>query len=166
MRESKSADKKTAMVALCVLFAAALVLAGVLFAANVRLTPMDVTGCEAPPETMRWEIVKLEGEGTVLFEGWAVEPGADRISTSVTALLRDPTSGLYYRVPTASRALDELSSGGDGVADDLSLTEEEAARAGFFARGVPLGASGSGRELYLLFDDGAHRYLIDTDRSI
>ena len=166
MRESVRGNKKTVVIALAVLCATALLLAGVLLVAGARLAPIDVSDCETPPDTLCWEVVKFEGEGTVLVEGWAAEPGSDRVSFSTTALVRDPETGLFYRVPTASRALDALTVGGEGVADALGLTDDEAKSAGFFARGVAFGASGSGRELYLLFDDGAHRYLIDTDRSV
>ena len=151
---------RNAVIFLFSLILLVLLITGVLLFANARLVPIDVSDCQTPPETLRWEIEKLEGEGTVLAQGWAYDPEQDAVTVKTTALLRDPQTGIFYRIPTAARPLNSSSE----TDEEQELEEEATETAGFFARGVPF-RSGDARELYLLVEDGTHRYLIATDRS-
>ena len=109
MNRKKAADSRLAGFLFVALSLLVFLLTAVLLFANVRLVPIQTDGVPIAPDALVWEVTKLEGEGTVLVEGAVLLPGADTISVSITALLRDPETGQCYRIPTALRTPDMLS---------------------------------------------------------
>lgn len=153
----KKADEKVVVTSIWIFAAGIILLTAVLFAANVIARPVDLSDCAAPPATVEYQIDKFENEGTLLAEGWAIDTKNSYNTVSVTAVVKDRVTGEFYILPTATRSADKLHT-------PAAVPEDKEEFAGFFARGIILGGSGS-YELCLVFDGGSARYLINTGVS-
>lgn len=100
-----------------------------LFVVNQRIVVVDVSGCDTgAAEQMEYKIEKTECRyGYVEVHGYAYEPGVSVDTADTQLLAYDPTSGVYYGLPTENVKKEKLTeNAGDGFNYDYAQFQSAA----------------------------------------
>lgn len=108
-------DKEKMAKALLLLFVlAAAAYLFLLFFLNQRVVLVDVSGCDTDVEQMKYKVSKITCKyDYVEIQGYAYEPGVSLLTAHTTLLAHDPTTDLYYRLPTENTKRTKLTKNAD-----------------------------------------------------
>ncbi len=95
-----------------VLFAAVYLF--LLFFVNQRVVMADVSGCDRNTENMKYKVSKISSKYDYIeIQGYAYEPGVSLLTANTVLLAHDPTTDLYYRLPTENTKRTKLTKNAD-----------------------------------------------------
>lgn len=81
-----------------------------LFFANQRVVTVDVSGCDSNTENMKYKVSKIRSKYDYIeIQGYAYEPGVSLLTANTVLLAHDPTTDLYYKLPTENTKRTKLT---------------------------------------------------------
>lgn len=81
-----------------------------LFYVNQRVVTVDVSGCDRNAENMKYKISKISCEYDYIeIRGYAYEKGESLLTANTILLAYDPTTDLYYKLPTENTKRTKLT---------------------------------------------------------
>ena len=131
----------------------------VLYGLNQRVKIVDVSGCEIADETtMQYKIEKIEYKRNYIkISGYAYRQGISVDTADTVLLAHDPTTDIYYELPTENVKKTKLSkNANDGFNYDY---------AGFTAV-IRHDRVQSGSRIYIRYRCNGFDLLLKTDQSI
>lgn len=85
-----------------------------LFFLNQRVVTVDVSGCDTDTDQMKYRVSKISCEYDYIeIRGYAYEPGVSLLTADTVLLAHDPTTDLYYRLPTENTKRTKLTKNAD-----------------------------------------------------
>ena len=110
-----SYDKaKTGKILLLVFALFAAVYLFLLFFANQRVVTVDVSGCDSNTENMKYKVSKISSKYDYIeIQGYAYEPGVSLLTANTVLLAHDPTTDVYYKLPTENTKRTKLTKNAD-----------------------------------------------------
>lgn len=112
----KQYDKaKVSKIVLCLFAALSAVYLLFMFWVNQRVVTVDVSGCEvAEAGQMNYKIEKIACKyDYVEIKGYAYRPGVSVDTADTVLLAYDPTTGIYYKLPTENVKKTKLTENAD-----------------------------------------------------
>lgn len=105
---------KTGRVLLLMFIFAAAAYLFLLFFLNQRVVTVDVSGCDVNVDQMKYKVSKISSEYDYIeIQGYAYEPGVSLLTAHTVLLAHDPTTDLYYRLPTENTKRTKLTKKAD-----------------------------------------------------
>lgn len=130
-----------------------------LFWKNQRVEVMDVSACDtSSAQNMTWEIEKAVCQyNYVTINGYAYENGVSLDHAKTTVLVYDPTSDIYYKLPTENVKKTKITEkAADGYNYDYAEFQSVA-----LLKKIP-----SGCQIFILYQGNEKNRLIATGQQI
>ena len=85
-----------------------------LFFVNQRVVIVDVSGCDRDTENMKYKVSEISCEYDYIeIRGYAYEKGESLLIADTVLLAHDPTTDLYYKLPTENTKRTKLTKNAD-----------------------------------------------------
>lgn len=156
MSEQTVIRRKSVILSFVVLCACIVLLIAGLFLLNTRMKKIDVTGCLAADSSFSYSIDTLAGGRKMKITGWLIDGQVRDDAHVTTVVLRQEETGEYFSLPTIPAARPDLNG-------TMEIPDSQVQLAGFQSSAFRLTSKGP-YHLYLLYEAGENRYLIDTQQ--
>lgn len=131
---------------------------------EMRIEAVDVSGLTIPKDEAAMDVRTASyakdayGNNSVSIKGWCVLKGRETAPIAIHVVLKDRSDGTYYQLPTTIVKRENVTKKmDDGVNYDNS---------GFSAVNNRFPLDGEAYDIYLSYEIGDDRYLIDTQKTV